>query len=314
MQSQTFHDFDSFVDSVRDVDCVMLIQNPQHRFWSIKHINLPEVHFQLGRLGSGNIVEGQSWPSGYLLYMPLTDTCAYSANGTVLDKNSFAILEPGCDFCISTKVDHDWCTVFVPTHLFDHCGNLVEQSSGSKKMTCRVTRANRQLTHLFKSIVRQIMIAAESPQFESSLAAACAEAELMRVASLIVWQQQNGKPHPEGRPKLQRQEIIRRSKAFFEAHERESILVGELAAAVKVSERTLRTAFNEYYGVGPIHYLQLRQIHQVHCELRAADPKAVSVTGVLMQHGQWEFGRFAARYRQLYGELPSQTLLGTKRR
>ena len=33
----------------------------------------------------------------------------------------------------------------------------------------------------------------------------------------------------------------------------------------------------------------------------------VSVADVLLQHGEWEFGRFAARYRRLFGELPSET-------
>ena len=308
MQSQAFLDFDAFVDSVRDVDCIMLLQNPQRRFWKINHINLPRVHFQLGRLGSGNIVEGQSWPNGYLLFLPLTETCTYSANGIVLDKNSFAIMEPGSDFCMSTKVEHDWCTVFVPSHLFDHGGDLVEPSSSSKKRVCRVTPANRQLTHQFLAILRQIMTAARSSQFESSPAAACAETRLLQVASLIVGQRQRNEPHHEGRPKLPRQEIIRRSREFFEECKDASIQVAELTNAIGVSERTLRTAFNEYYGIGPCRYLQLRQIHQVHCALKAADPEEESVTDILLQSGQWELGRFAARYRQIYGELPSETL------
>jgi AraC family transcriptional regulator, ethanolamine operon transcriptional activator len=29
---------------------------------------------------------------------------------------------------------------------------------------------------------------------------------------------------------------------------------------------------------------------------------------VLTRHGIWEFGRFAARYRRQFGELPSTTL------
>jgi len=29
---------------------------------------------------------------------------------------------------------------------------------------------------------------------------------------------------------------------------------------------------------------------------------------VLVQHGIWEFGRFAARYRRQFGETPSETL------
>lgn len=35
---------------------------------------------------------------------------------------------------------------------------------------------------------------------------------------------------------------------------------------------------------------------------------ASTVADVLLQHGEWQFGRFAARYRRLFGELPSETL------
>ena len=57
-----------------------------------------------------------------------------------------------------------------------------------------------------------------------------------------------------------------------------------------------------------MRYLQLRQLHQVHRAMQAADPDNVSVAEVLVAHGEWEFSRFAARYRRLFGELPSQTL------
>jgi transcriptional regulator GlxA family with amidase domain len=84
--------------------------------------------------------------------------------------------------------------------------------------------------------------------------------------------------------------------------------VGEIAAAAEVSERTLQTAFNQYFGVGPARYMQLRQLHQIQRALRAADPQAVSVGDVLVQHGEWQFGRFASRYCRVFGELPSETL------
>jgi AraC family ethanolamine operon transcriptional activator len=84
--------------------------------------------------------------------------------------------------------------------------------------------------------------------------------------------------------------------------------LGEMAAAAGVSERTLRRAFTEHYGVGPVRYLQLRQLHQVHRALRAAQPEEQSVSEILLAHGEWAFSRFAFRYRQLFGELPSETL------
>ena len=105
--------------------------------------------------------------------------------------------------------------------------------------------------------------------------------------------------------------IIRRCRELLEDREGESVLVEELAAAGEVSERTLRTAFNECFGVGPVRYLQLRRLHQVYCALRAAEPEAVSVCDTLVRYGEWEFGRFASRYRRLFGERPSETLRRT---
>ncbi|MDJ0576573.1 MAG: helix-turn-helix domain-containing protein [Xenococcaceae cyanobacterium MO_234.B1] len=309
MKSQYFQDFDEFANSVRDVDSTMMLQNPVRLIWSMNHVYLPEIHMQLGQLGSGNIVEGQSWSNGYVLYLPLTATCEYSANGKVVDKDSFLILEPGCDFCISTKTEHDWCSIFVPTHNLARGSELVESSSGWEKMTCRVTRPNLQLVDQFQSLVDMVMTAATNYcEFESSPAARGVEAELLKVASLILGQRQGGKPHPERRPRLSREEIIRRSKELLEERDGKPVLVGELAARVEVSERTLRTAFNEYFGVGPARYLQLRQLHQVHRVLRAAEPGAVSVSDILFQHGVWQLSRFGSQYRRLFGELPSETL------
>ncbi|HSN83709.1 MAG TPA: hypothetical protein VLS88_14090, partial [Polyangiales bacterium] len=39
-----------------------------------------------------------------------------------------------------------------------------------------------------------------------------------------------------------------------------------------VSERILREAFNEYFGVGPARYLQLRNLHRIYRTLRASEP------------------------------------------
>ncbi len=219
------------------------------------------------------------------------------------------ILEPGSDFCISTKAEHDWCSISVGSDKIAATSELVESSSGSEKMICRVSRPNPQLAAQFRALVGSIMTTADNcSEFESGPAARCAAAELLKVASLVIGQGQGGQLKLQGRPKFSREEIIRRSKNLLEEREGEPLLVGELAAGVGVGERTLRTAFNEYFGVGPVRYLQLRQLNQVHRALRAADPEAVTVSDVLLRHGVWELSRFARRYRRLFGELPSQTL------
>jgi AraC family ethanolamine operon transcriptional activator len=315
MRAHVFDDFDAFADSVRGVEAVMMLQNPIRRSWAVDEVVLPEISVQFGRLGSGNIVEGQGSPDGYLIYLPLTDACAYSANGIVLGKGCFAIFEPGCDFCFSTKFEHDWCTIFVPSHKFTHGGDLESPSSGTKKSACRVTREGRRVANQFRTLVGQTMTAAANcSQFEPARAARFVEEELLKVASAVVGQPLAGQRHQGGRPPCPREEIIRRCKELLGQHECEPILMKDMAVAADVSERTLRRAFTDYYGVGPVRYLQLRQLHQVHRALRAADPEDVSVSGVFVRHGVWAYSRFASRYARLFGELPSETLLAKPNR
>jgi AraC family ethanolamine operon transcriptional activator len=308
MQSQIFRDFDAFAGAVRDANCAMLLENLVHPRWGITHLELAGVHVQVGQEGSGNITEGQARADGYVIFLPLDNSDSYAANGIALDKHSFAILEPGCDFCVRSKAEHVWCSIFVPTPQFA-CDGDRELSSGCDKSVCRVTRPNPQLGNRFRALVYQIITtAANCHQIESSLAATRAAAELRKVAALVIGKRQAGEPNPEGRPRLSRWEIIRRSKVLLEERVDKLVRLEELAVAAEVSERTLRTAFNEYFGVGPVRYLQLRQLHQIHRALRAADPEAVSVSKVLVAHGVWEFSRFASRYHRLFGELPSVTL------
>ncbi|GAG23177.1 unnamed protein product, partial [marine sediment metagenome] len=61
MQSRHFRDFDAFSSAVRDVDAVMMLQNPVRRLWTIDQVNIAGIDVQLGQVGSGNLIEGQSW-------------------------------------------------------------------------------------------------------------------------------------------------------------------------------------------------------------------------------------------------------------
>ena len=309
MISAEFDDFDAFATTVGEVDGVMLCQNPTRRSWSLSAADLSGVHIQLGRLGSGNIFEGQSWAHGTVFYLPLTDTCTYLGWGTPIEKDVVMIAAPSTEFLISTAFEHDWCSIFVPTDDFASGSDRDEPSLTSERVTSQITRPNRQTADRFRTSVLELMaIAAKYPQFESSLASITAAAGLRQLTNEILGQPQAGEPQRTGRPKVSRREIIRRSFELFEEQSAKLLSVGELATAAKVSERTLQTAFTERYGVGPTQYLRLRNLHRVERALRAADPEETTVAEVLFQHGEWQFGRFAARYRRLFGELPSETL------
>jgi AraC family ethanolamine operon transcriptional activator len=307
MQAGHYRDFDEFVASVQGVDCRMTLQNAARHVWDIEAADLPGTRVQLGRLGSGNIVEGQSLADTYLIYLPLSDTCEYVLNGMVIEKNAFGIMEPGSECCLSTKFEHDWCTIFVPADELDCHSGSEERRTASGPMICRTTRPNPVLADRFRASVLGILTTASSRTgFEHSLAAELASAHLMELCSTIIGCEQEREIHHAGRPKLPRREIIRRAEGVLE--ERDHVSVHELATAAHVPERTLRKAFNEFFGVSPTRYLQLRKLHAIYRALRKAEPDETSVSQVLIAHGEWEFGRVAGRYRQLFGELPSETL------
>ena len=57
-----------------------------------------------------------------------------------------------------------------------------------------------------------------------------------------------------------------------------------------------------------MRYARMRRLDTVREALKQSDPRRASVTDIAMRFGFWELDRFAAAYRQRFGEPPSSTL------
>jgi len=309
VETRSFDDFDEFAEAVSSFDGRITLTHPSIPKWSVSHLNLDGVHIQTGVLGSGNIVEGQSW-DGYMVYLPIPGAGKKILNGSEVSKDSLLIFEPCSEISLCSTSEHDWCSIFVPTDVWTRAGYPLKLSLGGEKGACQVTRANRQLYMHGRSLVRDIQLAATTcPQFETTPAMKNAAAEAAKFVFRIASESHIDEPTKTvGRPRISRQRIIRRCNRLLNKSEDRHVSVGELTAAVGVSERTLETAFKEYFDEVPSRYLQLRHFKQIHSALRAAEVGEKTVTEILADHGEWEFGRFARNYSKLYGELPSQTL------
>lgn len=88
--------------------------------------------------------------------------------------------------------------------------------------------------------------------------------------------------------------------------------VDDLCAATQVSQRTLRYAFLERYGVTPKAYLKAIRLNGVRRELKRSSSLNTRVNTIALTWGFWHMGQFAADYRRHFAELPSQTLLRTE--
>lgn len=96
------------------------------------------------------------------------------------------------------------------------------------------------------------------------------------------------------------------------SHIEERLHVTDLCKAAGVSERNLQYAFTEVMGMTPMAYLTRLRLHQVRKLLRAATHGTTTVTAAALRWGFWHFGDFSRAYKACFGELPSDTLRGSK--
>jgi AraC-like DNA-binding protein len=100
---------------------------------------------------------------------------------------------------------------------------------------------------------------------------------------------------------------VRRAEEWIEAHIMEPVGIEEVSAAVGIGLRSLRRSFQRVRGYSPRQAMVHLRLERVRDALLRAEPGA-TVTGIATEYGFLELGRFSMRYRQEFGEAPSQTL------
>jgi AraC family ethanolamine operon transcriptional activator len=106
-----------------------------------------------------------------------------------------------------------------------------------------------------------------------------------------------------------RARVVRRAEDYMQAHLRNPLSLLDLCRELGVRERTLLYAFQEVRGLSPMAYFKASRLNAVRQELKAA-PAGTTVREIALRWGFWHTGEFAADYRRLFGELPSQTFNG----
>lgn len=130
------------------------------------------------------------------------------------------------------------------------------------------------------------------------------EYEIPRAIILALSSQDTKEKKPS--PK-QRYLTVKRVKEYLEAYTYEDITVRDLCRAAFVSERTLRYAFNEYFGISPKSFVKMIRLNQVRRDLRNTPLDEKNISDIANKWGFWHLGQFAKDYRSLFGELPSET-------
>lgn len=105
--------------------------------------------------------------------------------------------------------------------------------------------------------------------------------------------------------------ITRAAREFIDTAQTEPLTVLDLCQTLNVSRRTLQYSFMQAYGIAPLSYLRLVRLNRARRDLLAASSDDTTVTEIALHWGFCHLARFAQSYRQLFGELPSDTLRRT---
>lgn len=88
----------------------------------------------------------------------------------------------------------------------------------------------------------------------------------------------------------------------------EPLHIDDICRAARVSQRTLRNAFQVVYGSSPYRHLRTMRMSEARKALLSPASPSQTVTDVAMHFGFLELGRFSVEYRRAFGERPSATL------
>jgi AraC family ethanolamine operon transcriptional activator len=121
------------------------------------------------------------------------------------------------------------------------------------------------------------------------------------------------KPGNAPAPLPRRHEIAREAHAYLMEHIDQPPTLAELCEAISVNERTLLGGFREAYGESPKAYLRNARLMKARRDLLRSGSRKTTVTEIAARWSFSHYGRFAADYRRLFGEPPSQTLVRSRR-
>ena len=100
---------------------------------------------------------------------------------------------------------------------------------------------------------------------------------------------------------------VRTCETYMREHIDESISLQDLSEACGFRPRSLINAFEAFTGVSPMAYLKALRLNGVRKALGAAGRERARIIDVAMDWGFEHMGHFAADYRAMFGERPSET-------
>lgn len=310
MTKTIFRDFDEFADAINGIAGRFVPTARSDRDWWVQVVPVGQVAMQQVQVGGASTFAGDGMDNALTIGIPVQESHRIRIDGQPLDENSFILVKEGQPFTFAAKQSTLWTGITVPVNHPSLSRELLSSLNARTSDTPSATHTRGHLEHVARArtLVSRLCTEDGSVAFLDPAAARAAEEEIMLITSHVLEASSRAAPRRIGRPQFSRDRVIAQALAFIEEHKGEPLLIQDLCTATQVSERTLRTIFQEHFGVGPMRLLKVRQLREIRCALLSPEASDHTVTKIAARFGVWDYSLFARNYKALYGETPLETL------
>jgi AraC family ethanolamine operon transcriptional activator len=253
--------------------------------------------------------------SDFATFIPITTRNeATSWHGRSLNAGQLIVKRPEAEYHNLTSRNTTIRALLVPVRLLEDAACILGGSKTDFQFPTwsAVRLATTAMTSVDTGLSKLIAVALQDPTFLESREGKALEMEVLhRVINAVAPSQM---AEEKSLAPSSRVALVRRAVDLIHANLDRPLTALDLCAELDTSDRTLRRAFRQTYGLGPLAYFRVMRLNAVRLALQGAPGSHDSVADIALRWGFHRLGSFANEYRVQFGELPSHTLgvRGTK--
>lgn len=302
--SRVIHDPDEFGDAVSGASLTVEFQRRQVQPSRVEQFQTPDWALDFGEAHARTSVHG-ILPGGWASLCVMRGPGDATWNGQPAETGALCCIPPGEELDGRTAPGFSWMTVALPPSVWARCRAAAGLGDGEFHRYASTMLTDAQFTRLEREIVAtQHQLRTATTATAAALSVRDAAALAMGIAITACELAVQKKP---ARDSLRnRTRLARRAESWMRENLAEDVRMPELCTALGVSRRELEYAFRTTYDQSPRDYLHTLRLHAVRRTLLARDERR-SILEIALANGIFHPGRFAADYRTLFGERPSET-------
>jgi len=277
---------------------------------SLLQSNLPHSVFNRG-IYSGAILGNGTFPPNAITFgIYARQTEQSILNGSRIPTGTLVCYPEKADVCYRGFPGVTWFTFTISRQrLLSFCADYLDEIPVLPNSRLATFQPKQHAADQFLSALRDLdrsLRSLGSTPNAARLGQAIENDLLGRIATLFSSKPVLRKNHDRRNFRL-RHEILRDTMKLVEDDPTEMLDLEALSRATSLNPRSLQRIFRSEYGLSPQEWLRVERLNRVRQDLLNSS-HCNSVTDVAVRWGFFHLGRFSNYYRELFGELPVETL------